>query len=89
MKLPPLSNDPFRCENAFIGNNIRQANGVANTLFDFWFYEFSSDTKNLKVKSLITTLMVDAKFDGDDFTKVVMSKVYALNASFKGRHIIV
>jgi hypothetical protein len=53
------------------------------------FYAFSSDTKNMKVKSLIATLMVDAKFDGVDLIKVVMSKAYVMNASFKGRHIIV
>jgi hypothetical protein len=45
--------------------------------------------KNLKVKSLIATLMAYAKFDGVDLIKVVMSKAYAMNASFKGRHIIV
>jgi hypothetical protein len=43
----------------------------------------------MKVKSLIATLMVDAKFDGVDLIKVVMSKAYVMNASFKGRHIIV
>jgi hypothetical protein len=87
VRLPPLSNDPFRCEKAFVGNTIGQANGVANTLLDLRFCDFSNDTKNLKGKSLTAALMADAKFDGADLTEVVMSKAYAMNASFKGRHI--
>jgi uncharacterized protein YjbI with pentapeptide repeats len=89
VRLPPLSNDPFRCEKAFVGNTIGQANGVANTLLDLRFCDFSNDTKNLKGKSLTAALMADAKFDGADLTEVVMSKAYAMNASFKGRHITV
>jgi len=84
VRLPPLSNDPFRCEKAFVGNTIGQANGVANTLLDLRFCDFSNDTKNLKGKSLTAALMADAKFDGADLTEVVMSKAYAMNASFKG-----
>lgn len=82
--MPPLSNDPARCERAFVGNTIGQANGVANTLLDLRFCDFSNDLTNLKGKTLSAALMADAKFDGADLTEVVMSKAYAVGASFKG-----
>eukprot|EP00897_Mesotaenium_endlicherianum_P003494 jgi/Mesen1/3172/ME000184S02231 len=83
-RLPPLSQDPLRCEKAFVGNTIGQANGVADKLLDLRFCDFSNDKTNLKGKTLSAALMADANFDGADLTEVVMSKAYAANASFKG-----
>ncbi|MCO5614756.1 hypothetical protein L7F22_069040 [Adiantum nelumboides] len=84
VRLPPLSKDPNRCERAFVGNTIGQANGVADKLLDLRFCDYSNDKTNLKGKTLSAALMSDAKFDGADMTEVTMSKAYAVGASFKG-----
>ncbi|XP_002991592.2 thylakoid lumenal 17.4 kDa protein, chloroplastic isoform X1 [Selaginella moellendorffii] len=84
VRLPPLSNDPRRCERAFVGNTIGQANGVADKLLDLRFCDFTDNKDGLKGKTLSAALMADAKFDGADMTEVVMSKAYAVGASFKG-----
>ncbi|KAL3700960.1 hypothetical protein R1sor_018982 [Riccia sorocarpa] len=83
-RLPPLSRDPDRCQKAFVGNTIGQANGVADVALDLRFCDFTNDQVNLKGKTLSAALMSDAKFDGADMTEVTMSKAYAVNASFKG-----
>lgn len=84
MRLPPLSTDPNRCERAFTGNTIGQANGVADKVLDLRMCDFSNDKTNLKGKTLSAALMSEAKFDGADLTEVIMSKAYAVGASFKG-----
>ncbi|XAR52186.1 hypothetical protein NMG60_11020121 [Bertholletia excelsa] len=83
-RLPPLSNEPNRCERAFVGNTIGQANGVYDKPLDLRFCDYSNDKNHLKGKSLAAALMSDAKFDGADMTEVIMSKAYAVGASFKG-----
>ncbi|KAL8050736.1 hypothetical protein ABFX02_06G099800 [Erythranthe guttata] len=83
-RLPPLSNDPNRCERAFVGNTIGQANGVYDKPLDLRFCDYTNEKSNLKGKSLAAALMSDAKFDGADMTEVIMSKAYAVGASFKG-----
>ncbi|XP_075647338.1 thylakoid lumenal 17.4 kDa protein, chloroplastic [Castanea sativa] len=83
-RLPPLSTEPNRCEKAFVGNTIGQANGVYDKPIDLRFCDYTNDKSNLKGKSLAAALMSDAKFDGADMTEVVMSKAYAAGASFKG-----
>lgn len=83
-RLPPLSTDANRCERAFVGNTIGQANGVYDKPLDLRFCDFTNDKENLKGKSLSAALMSDAKFDGADMSEVVMSKAYAVGASFKG-----
>lgn len=79
-----MSTDPNRCERAFVGNTIGQANGVYDKPLDLRFCDFSNEKSNLKGKSLAAALMSDAKFDGADMTEVIMSKAYAVGASFKG-----
>lgn len=81
-----MSKDPNRCERAFVGNTIGQANGVYDVPLDLRFCDYSNDKSNLKGKSLAAALMSDAKFDGADMSEVVMSKAYAVGASFKGNH---
>ncbi|CAH2070100.1 unnamed protein product, partial [Thlaspi arvense] len=83
-RLPPLSTDPNRCEQAFVGNTIGQANGVYDKPLDLRFCDYTNDQSNLKGKTLSAALMSGAKFDGADMTEVVMSKAYAVGASFKG-----
>ncbi|GFP93671.1 glucan endo-1 3-beta-glucosidase [Phtheirospermum japonicum] len=83
-RLPPLSTEPNRCERAFVGNTIGQANGVYDKPLDLRFCDYTNEKTNLKGKSLAAALMSEAKFDGADMTEVVMSKAYAVGASFKG-----
>ncbi|XP_055827857.1 thylakoid lumenal 17.4 kDa protein, chloroplastic [Solanum dulcamara] len=83
-RLPPLSTDPNRCERAFVGNTIGQANGVYDKPLDLRFCDYTNEKTNLKGKSLAAALMSDAKFDGADMSEVIMSKAYAVGASFKG-----
>ncbi|KAK2992762.1 hypothetical protein RJ640_023275 [Escallonia rubra] len=83
-RLPPLSTEPNRCERAFVGNTIGQANGVYDKVVDLRFCDYTNEKNNLKGKSLAAALMSDAKFDGADMSEVVMSKAYAVGASFKG-----
>lgn len=83
-RLPPLSSEPNRCERAFVGNTIGQANGVYDKPLDLRLCDFTNEKSNLKGKSLSAALMSDAKFDGADMSEVVMSKAYAVGASFKG-----
>ncbi|XP_019200432.1 PREDICTED: thylakoid lumenal 17.4 kDa protein, chloroplastic [Ipomoea nil] len=83
-RLPPLSTEPNRCERAFIGNTIGQANGVYDKPLDLRFCDYTNEKTNLKGKSLSAALMSDAKFDGADMSEVIMSKAYAVGASFKG-----
>lgn len=83
-RLPPLSTEPNRCERAFVGNTIGQANGVYDKPLDLRYCDYTNDKSNLKGKSLAAALMSDAKFDGADMTEVIMSKAYAVGASFKG-----
>jgi len=83
-RLPPLSTDPRRCERAFDGNTIGQANGVADKVLDLRKCDYSNDTTNLKGKTLSAALMSEANFDGADLSEVIMSKAYAAGASFKG-----
>jgi hypothetical protein len=83
-RLPPLSTDPARCERAYDGNTIGQANGVSNITLDLRNCDYSNDMTNLKGKTLSSALMSGAKFDGADMSEVVMSKAYAVGASFKG-----
>ena len=67
-----------------MGNTIGQANGVYDKPLDLRFCDYTNEKSNLKGKSLAAALMSDAKFDGADMTEVVMSKAYAVGASFKG-----
>ncbi|XP_039062089.1 thylakoid lumenal 17.4 kDa protein, chloroplastic-like isoform X1 [Hibiscus syriacus] len=83
-RLPPLSTEPNRCERAFVGNTIGQANGVYDKPLDLRFCDYTNEKSNLKGKSLSAALMADAKFDGADMSEAVMSKAYAVGASFKG-----
>lgn len=83
-RLPPLSNDPNRCERAFVGNTIGQANGVYDKPIDLRLCDFTNEKTNLRGKSLAAALMSDAKFDGADMSEVIMSKAYAVGSSFKG-----
>lgn len=82
MRLPPIDQDPLRCERAYVGNTIGQANAVSDRILDL--RKCNYDGKDLSTKTLSGALMVDASFKGSNMTEVVMSKAYALNADFTG-----
>lgn len=82
-----MSTEPNRCERAFVGNTIGQANGVYDKPLDLRKCDFTNEKSNLKGKTLSAALMSDAKFDGADMTEVIMSKAYAVGGSFKGSNI--
>jgi uncharacterized protein YjbI with pentapeptide repeats len=79
-----LSTEPDRCERAFVGNTIGQANGVYDKPLDLRKCDFTNEKSNPKGKTLSAALMSEAKFDGADMTEVVMSKAYAVGGSFRG-----
>lgn len=82
IRLPPIDVDPDRCERAFVGNTIGQANAVSDRILDLRMCTY--DGKDLSTKTLSGALMVDASFKGANLTEVVMSKAYALGADFTG-----
>merc|ERR1712176_1680471 len=71
-RLPPLDNDPTRCEKAFDGNTLGMANGLSDKLLDFRFCDFKG--ADLSGKSLPAALMSDADFSKANMTEVVMTK---------------
>ncbi|XP_040953520.1 thylakoid lumenal 17.4 kDa protein, chloroplastic [Gossypium hirsutum] len=83
-RLLPLSTEHNRCERAFVGNTIGQANGVYDKPLDLRFCDYTNEKSKLKGKSVAAALMSDAKFDGADMFEAMMSKAYVVGASFKG-----
>ena len=81
MRLPPIDTDPNRCERAFVGNTIGQANAVSDKTLDL--RECKYDNVSVKGITLSGALMVNSVFDNSDFSETVMSKVYAKTSSFK------
>ena len=79
--LPPPS-DPNRCERAFTGNTIGQANAVSDRLLDLRACKLPG--AKLDGKTLSGALMADGVFDGASLVEAVLSKAYARGASFKG-----
>ncbi|TYG61184.1 hypothetical protein ES288_D07G127300v1 [Gossypium darwinii] len=82
-RLLPLSTEHNRCERAFVGNTIGQANGVYDKPLDLRFCDYTNEKSKLKGKSVAAALMSDAKFDGADMFEAMMSKAYVVGASFK------
>lgn len=85
IRLPPLSNDPNRCERAYVGNTIGQANGVSDTALDLRFCDLSG--KNLKAKVLSGALMSESNLSGANLEEAVMSKAYAVGINLSGANL--
>lgn len=81
-RLPPIDNDPKRCERGFIGNTIGQANAVSDKLLDLRKCSFKG--ADLTAKVLSGALLEDADMSGSNLTEAVMSKAYAVDANFSG-----
>ena len=52
-----VSTEPNRCERAFVGNTIGQANSVYDKPLDLRFCNYTNEKSNLKGKSLAAALM--------------------------------
>ena len=74
--------DPNRCERAYVGNTIGQANAVSDKVLDVRECKLSG--KNFNQKTLSGALMVDADFSKSTFVEAVLTKVYAKGAKFAG-----
>ncbi|GAQ85405.1 hypothetical protein KFL_002330150 [Klebsormidium nitens] len=83
-RLPPLSTDPNRCERAYVGNTIGQANGVSDKVLDLRNCVYTGEKEQLKGKVLASALLPGANFDNADLSESIMTKAYAVGASFKG-----
>jgi len=83
VKLPPVSNDPGRCERGFVGNTIGQANGVSgDKALDVRYCEFPG--ADLKEVNFSAAFMSEANFKGANLQQAVISKVYATKSNFEG-----
>ena len=82
VRLPPLDNDPNRCERAYFGNTIGQSNAVSDRPLDLRFCDYTG--KNLQGKTLSGALLVETILKDANLQEVVMSKAYAVGANFSG-----
>ena len=82
IRLPPIDTDPNRCERAFVGNTIGQANAVSDKVLDL--RKCSYEGADLSTKTLSGALMVNTNAKGANMRETVMSKVYAPDANFSG-----
>lgn len=81
-KLPPLDNDPDRCDRAYTGNTIGQANAVSDKLMDLRKCNYHG--KTLSAKVLSGALVSGADFSDAILRETVMTKAYAVGANFEG-----
>lgn len=81
-RLPPIDKDPARCERAFVGNTIGQANAVSDKLLDL--RQCMLKGANLSGKVLAGALLVDADLTGANLQEAVLTKAYAVNANLSG-----
>ncbi|CAN0920836.1 Thylakoid lumenal 17.4 kDa protein, chloroplastic, partial [Linum grandiflorum] len=79
-RLLPLSTEPDRCEKAYVGNKIGQANCIYDKPIDLRFCDFSNDKSKLKGKSLAAALMVLSM----DFPNAVLHRENFGKANLKG-----
>ena len=82
VRLPPIDSDPARCERAFVGNTIGQANAVSDKLLDLRACKLVK--ADLSGKTLSGALLVDADLTGAVLRETVLTKAYAVGANFTG-----
>ncbi|PNH09429.1 Thylakoid lumenal 17 protein, chloroplastic [Tetrabaena socialis] len=81
-RLPPIGNDPDRCDRGYVGNTIGQANAVSDKLLDLRQCSFKG--ADLHGRVLAGGLMSDADFSGTNMQEAVLTKAYAVKANFEG-----
>ncbi|KAI7840618.1 hypothetical protein COHA_005640 [Chlorella ohadii] len=74
--------DPNRCERAYVGNTIGQANAVSDKVLDLRFCKLAG--ANLRGKTLSGALIADADLSGANLQEAVFTKAYAVGANLKG-----
>lgn len=80
-RLPPIDRkNTARCEDAYTGNTIGQANAVSNSVLDL--RECSLKKADLRGKTLSGALMSDADFSDADMTEAVLTKAYIVKSKF-------
>ncbi|CAL8471225.1 g10767 [Coccomyxa elongata] len=82
IRLPPIDNDPNRCERAYTGNTIGQANAVSDRVLDLRMCDFTG--KDLSGKTLSGALLKDAVLPNANLREAVLSKAYAVGANLSG-----
>ncbi|GMH44130.1 hypothetical protein BSKO_12064 [Bryopsis sp. KO-2023] len=82
IRLPPISNDPNRCDRAFVGNTIGQANAVSDTVLDLRNCVLSET--DLAGKTLSGALLSNTDLRKANLREAVFSKAYAVGANFEG-----
>uniref|UniRef100_A0A061RH87 Uncharacterized protein n=2 Tax=Tetraselmis sp. GSL018 TaxID=582737 RepID=A0A061RH87_9CHLO len=84
-RLPPIDNDPNRCERAFVGNTIGQANAVSDKVLDL--RKCTLDGADLSQKTLAGAYMSETSFKGANLTEAVLTKAYAANSNLEGANL--
>ncbi|KAK9811996.1 hypothetical protein WJX73_007128 [Symbiochloris irregularis] len=80
--LPPIDQDPKRCERAYVGNTIGQANAVADKLLDLRKCNFKD--ADLSKKVLSGALISESDVSGANLREAVLTKAYAAKSDFTG-----
>ena len=82
-RLPPVDlTNKNRCQRAFIGNTIGQANAVSDTVLDL--RECDLHGANLEDKVLSGGLLSDSNFSGANMKGAQLTKGYAIGSDFSG-----
>lgn len=81
-RLPPIDRDPNRCERAYVGNTIGQANAVSDKILDLRMCDYTG--KNLSGKVLSGALLKDATLPNSILRETVLTKAYAVGSDFSG-----
>lgn len=81
-KLPPISNDPDRCDRGYVGNTIGQANAVSDKVLDLRKCDFTG--KNLSGKTLAGALLSETNMSNANLQEAVLTKSYAVDSILEG-----
>ncbi|KAF8069616.1 TL17 [Scenedesmus sp. PABB004] len=81
-RLPPISNDPDRCERGYTGNTIGQANAVSDKVLDLRKCNFAG--KNLSGKTLAGALLSETDLTNSNLQEAVLTKSYAVDSNLAG-----
>ncbi|GIL88464.1 hypothetical protein Vretimale_15375 [Volvox reticuliferus] len=80
-RLPPIDNDPNRCDRGYVGNTIGQANAVSDKILDLRLCSYKG--KDLHGRVLAGALLSDADLSETNLQEAVLTKAYAVKANFE------
>ncbi|KXZ52982.1 hypothetical protein GPECTOR_8g353 [Gonium pectorale] len=81
-RLPPIDNDPNRCDRGYVGNTIGQANAVSDKILDLRLCSYAG--KDLHGRVLAGALMAETDMSNTNLQEAVLTKAYAVKANFAG-----